>query len=77
VHQNISPFVKKIIVATKGLEGFELYNPHKDEIDLVVSDILMPILDGISMVDKIRAVDSDIPVIYTTAFNDTDYIMVS
>jgi diguanylate cyclase (GGDEF)-like protein len=74
IYQNISPFVKEVLRAADGQEGLELYFKHKESIDLIISDILMPNMNGIEMVDMIRKTDLEIPVIYTTAFNDSDYM---
>lgn len=72
--QNIGPFVQKIIRASNGKEGLELFIQHRAEIDLIVSDILMPKMNGIEMITAIRELDTEIPVIYTTAFNDSTYM---
>ncbi len=74
VYQNISPFVKKVYKAHDGVDGFEKYKEYKDEIDLIITDILMPKMSGIDMVDKIRELDQEIPVIYSTAFSDVEYM---
>jgi diguanylate cyclase (GGDEF)-like protein len=73
VCQNIAPFVKEVILATNGKEGLELFLQHS-HIDLIISDIMMPKMDGIAMVDAIRTHDVDIPIIYATAFNDSSYL---
>jgi len=72
--QNIAPFVKEIIRGNDGDEGLNLFSTNRDRVDLIISDILMPKLNGIEMIDAIREVDSEIPVIYTTAFNDSEYM---
>jgi diguanylate cyclase (GGDEF)-like protein len=74
VVESISFLVGEIIVATNGAEGLEKYNQHNDKIDLIISDILMPKLNGIEMIKKIRAIDHNIPIILTTAFSDTEYL---
>lgn len=74
IYENISPFVKEIIRANDGVEGLGLYQKNRESINIVISDILMPNMNGIEMVDEIRKIDSDIPVIYTTAFNDSEYM---
>ena len=74
IYENISPFVKEIITAKDGVEGLNLYIKHRENITLIISDILMPNMNGIEMVDQIRKIDSNIPIIYTTAFNDNDFM---
>jgi len=74
VYQNISPFVKEVVTASNGIEGLELYMGNRNKFDLIITDILMPKMNGLEMVDEIRKVDSKIPIIYTTAFNDSDYM---
>jgi len=74
VYQNILPFVKEIITANDGKAGLESFIKNKDKIDLIISDILMPNMTGIEMIDEIHKIDLDIPIIYTTAFNDSTYL---
>ncbi len=74
IYENISPFVKEVIVGADGEEGLELFLQHRDKIDLIISDILMPKMTGIEMLDEVRKIDEDIPVIYTTAFSDSEYM---
>jgi len=74
VFQNLSPFVKEIYRANDGKEGLEFYIENRDKINLIITDILMPNLSGIDMIDAIREIDSDIPVIYSTAFSDSEYL---
>lgn len=59
--------------ATNGEEGLKRY--RQGGIDLVISDNIMPVMDGIEMIREIRRVDSKLPIILTTAFIDTDYLM--
>lgn len=68
-------FVKKILFAEDGEMGLMLFKEHQDDIDLVISDIKMPKLDGINMVQEIKAIRADVPVIFTTAFSDSSYLM--
>ncbi|WP_373004588.1 EAL domain-containing protein [Sulfurimonas sp.] len=74
VCQNLSPFVKEIFTANDGKEGLKYYIENADKIDLIITDILMPDLNGIDMIDEIREIDSDVPVIYSTAFSDSEYL---
>lgn len=53
-------------------EGFDLYVKHKP--DVIITDIKMPVLDGIGMIRKIRETDGDIPIVITSAFENSDYL---
>ncbi len=70
-----SPFileqVKKIIVssglnalvARDGVEGWDLYEKNKETIDVVVSDVEMPRMDGLHLCQKITSSSLSTPVI--------------
>ena len=75
VTYNISPFVKEIITKNNGQEAFEFFEENHSRIDMIITDILMPIKNGIEMVQDIRKINYEIPIIYTTAFNDSEYLL--
>ncbi|WP_281951213.1 GGDEF domain-containing response regulator [Nitrosophilus kaiyonis] len=74
IYEILSPLFKKIYLAKDGKEGLEIYENHQ-EIDLIITDIMMPNLDGISMVEKIREINKEIPIIYVTAFSESDLLL--
>jgi diguanylate cyclase (GGDEF)-like protein/PAS domain S-box-containing protein len=51
-----------------GLDAFTQYQP-----DLVITDIRMPVMNGLEMAERIRAMSPTIPLIITTAFEETSY----
>jgi diguanylate cyclase (GGDEF)-like protein len=61
-----------LLVAKNGQEGLDLYSKH--DVDIVVSDIKMPVMDGISMARKIKQRDDEACILFTTAFNDTIFM---
>lgn len=69
---------KEVIVAKNGLEGLEKYKKDKadeSKIDLILSDINMPQLNGIEMLEEIRKENDSIPIIFTTARSETEYLL--
>jgi CheY-like chemotaxis protein len=66
---------KEVYVASDGLDGLELF--HKRPYDLVITDIQMPNMNGLDMVENIRATHPNIPIIITTAFSDQEYFIRS
>lgn len=73
----------KIYLNAEGYQTFVAYNGEEalavlaeQEIHLVIMDIMMPLLDGISAVAKIREENNTIPVILLTAKSeDTDKVL--
>ncbi len=56
----------KILEAEDGLKAIEIFEEKKDSIDLILLDVMMPNLDGWSVLRKIRQ-ESKVPVIMLTA----------
>ncbi len=43
---------------------------YSDKYDLIISDIMMPVTDGIELAETIRKTDSEIPILFMTARDD-------
>lgn len=54
--------------AYNGAEG--LVEVQKGGIDIIISDIMMPVMDGFSFVEKVRETNPQIPIIFMTARDD-------
>ncbi|QKF72699.1 PAS sensor-containing response regulator [Aliarcobacter faecis] len=68
-------FFKSVIVVPNGKEGLRTYLTNQDNIDIILSDINMPELNGIDMVKKIREIKDDVPVVFATAHSDSDFLI--
>ncbi|WP_373035165.1 diguanylate cyclase [Sulfurimonas sp.] len=66
-------FTDKLYIAKNGKEGLELYKKHKP--DIVISDIKMPIMNGIEMLKAINEINPDQPSIFTTAHSESGFFM--
>jgi len=69
----LESLVDNIICAKDGQEGYESYLRHKPNIILL--DINMPKLDGISLAKKIREVDNKVKIIITSSYADQDKLL--
>ncbi len=55
--------------ATDGREGYEKF--IKTSYDLIITDFIMPKMDGFTLIKKIRGLDSRVPIILMTGFKET------
>ena len=54
-----------VVTAANGIEGLEKYK--SESADIVVADVMMPIMDGFSMGKEIRKISSTVPLLFLTA----------
>ena len=59
-----------VLTASNATEAFEII--QRESVDTVLSDIKMPGMTGVELLEKILNVDSDLPVILMTAFAEVD-----
>lgn len=75
--EQISRILKKIVtelhVAENGQHGLELYLEKQP--DIVLTDIMMPLMNGLDMAREIRKLDRERQIIMLTAYSDTDYLL--
>lgn len=69
----MSSFFNNVDHAVNGQEGLEKF--ESGTYDIVISDLRMPIMDGIEMVRRIKTLNNDQLVIITSAHDETDYLL--
>ncbi|MFV0562012.1 response regulator transcription factor [Malaciobacter mytili] len=47
----------------------------KNSIDIIITDINLPNMDGIDFVRQLRDIDEKVPIIFLTAYLETDYLL--
>ena len=70
IRDNLGKLCKKFYLAYDGEEGLKVFKEYQDDIDLIITDLNMPRLNGIDMIREIRDIDYDIPIIINSAFGD-------
>ncbi|MDX8387278.1 MAG: ATP-binding protein [Ghiorsea sp.] len=61
-----------VFTAVDGLDGIEVFKQHRDDIALVISDIVMPNMNGYRATAAIREYASNMPVVYITGYDGSD-----
>lgn len=67
-------YFNKIILASNGEDAFEKIKAEP-KIDLIISDINMPKMDGLEFLEELRKFDSKIPFIFVTARDEPDKML--
>lgn len=71
----LSKRVKNVYTAGNGQEGIDTFLKFKPE--LIVTDISMPVMDGLQMIKKIREIDPEVTSIIITAYSNVEYLLES
>ncbi|WP_320033982.1 response regulator transcription factor [Halarcobacter sp.] len=69
----ISDYFFSFTIANNGEEGLEKYK--KINPDFIITDIMMPKLDGLDMTKEIRKENETIPIIVLSAFSDKEKLL--
>lgn len=59
----------RVIEAPDGAVGLELLRVHGSEIAMVISDLVMPNLDGRQLAEALRAQGSTIPILFSSGYS--------
>ena len=69
----LEKYVERLYVAQNGKEGLEVYEKVKP--DLIITDIQMPVMDGLEMIDVIRKEDQRVRIVILSAYGEAEYFM--
>lgn len=62
----------EVIEAEDGQHAISLYREHVEQLQLVILDLMMPNKTGIEAYMEIRQIDSSVPVVFSSGFNESD-----
>ncbi|MBF0606624.1 MAG: response regulator [Candidatus Magnetobacterium sp. LHC-1] len=75
IRTNIAQFLRRrfkvVTEAENGRQGLSLYSPGA--YDIVITDIEMPIMNGLKMIEKMFELDPTQCIIITTGYNDDEH----
>ncbi|ECP8842420.1 response regulator transcription factor [Campylobacter jejuni] len=71
----LSERFSKVIGAQNGDEGLKKFKKFKP--DLVITDIAMPIIDGLDMAREIKEISDDVPIVVLSAYSEKERLLRS
>lgn len=69
----ISDSFFSVVIAKDGNEGLKKFKSFKP--DIIITDIMMPVCDGLNMTIKIKKLDGNIPIIVLSAHSDKEQLL--
>ncbi|MGB1226937.1 MAG: response regulator transcription factor [Poseidonibacter sp.] len=64
----------KVIIAKNGKDAYDIFL-ESNNIDLVISDINMPKMNGLEFLEKLRKIDENIPFVFLTGRNEASKML--
>ncbi|HEX4946595.1 MAG TPA: PAS domain S-box protein, partial [Blastocatellia bacterium] len=68
----LESFGYRVLTAADGTEALVLYAQHKDEIHLVLTDMMMPYLDGLALIRALLKINPSVQVIASSGLTETE-----
>lgn len=61
----------KVIQAKEGISALTLFKKNKDKIDLLITDVIMPYLSGVDLVEKIKVYQPQMKILFISGHIDS------
>ena len=72
-------FFIEVQSAADGMEGLKEYNKRKNDtgtyVDLIITDINMPNMDGMELIKEVKKINPEQPIVVISAYNDSDRLI--
>ena len=68
---------KEIYIAVDGKDGLSKYKENKNNIHIIITDLNMPHIGGLQMIEYIKEIDKDIPILILSAHSESHFFMKS
>ena len=66
----------QVLQASNGTQAMEVAEKHKGPIHLLLSDVMMPGLDGPGLAEQLRVVRPDVRVIFMSGYGDQSSVLL-
>jgi CheY-like chemotaxis protein len=70
IHDTLTPLGYKIIEASNGVEALELFRQSESEIDMLLTDVVMPKMTGKKLAEKLLAEKPGFKILYMSGYTD-------
>jgi CheY-like chemotaxis protein len=67
--QIMETFGYKVLLANDGAEALSIFASQHEAIDLVLTDMMMPVMDGSALIQLVKKLKPDVPIVATSGLN--------
>jgi PAS domain S-box-containing protein len=72
--QTLEEYGYRVLVASDGAEAVAEFSRRKDQIDVVLTDMMMPVMDGPATITAMRDLDPDVRVVAASGLHQNDKV---
>ncbi|MEO1431802.1 MAG: response regulator [Cyanobacteria bacterium J06633_8] len=72
--KSLESYNYKAITASDGIEAIALYAEHRNEISIVLTDIIMPIMDGLTTIRTLQKINPQVKIIAVSGLISNDKV---
>ncbi|MDX8412207.1 MAG: ATP-binding protein [Mariprofundaceae bacterium] len=66
----------RVLTAADGVEALRVFDEHRDEVALTMTDVVMPNMGGVDLAQRLREIKNDLPLILMTGY-DRERLLLS
>ena len=66
----LESFGYRVLLAADGAEAVQIYRQHRGEIAVVITDMMMPVMDGTSTIHELSSIDPKVRIIAASGISD-------
>ncbi len=70
MRRSLEAFGYRVLTAVDGADGVAAFGRSSSEIALVVTDLMMPVLDGITAIRALRRIDPEVPIVAVSGMGE-------
>jgi CheY-like chemotaxis protein len=67
--QTLQAFGYRVLTANDGAEAVALYAQHRQAVELVLTDMMMPVMDGVAAIEAIKRMNPDVKIVAASGMN--------
>ena len=60
----------EVLIAATASEAIQIFHEQKEEIDLMISDVVLPDKSGVKLANELHSLKSDLPVLLSSGYSD-------